>query len=139
MSGRRERMARVAKVASEIETEARARWVEADSLVNAVDRERERALDQAAELATVDLPLAFRSHLTGAGARHLELLAGRKAELVDAAAQRQTELQAAVTKVRSLERLIERLDAEAKDRRDRAAAAELQDLVAVRAATEASS
>lgn len=132
-------MARVAKVASEVETEARARWMEADNRVKAVDRKREAALEQAAQLADVDLPLRFRSHLTGAGARHLDSLAGQKAELVNEAAVRQADLQEAVTKVRSLERLIERIDREEQERRLRAAEAELQDLVAVRAVTEARS
>ncbi|MEM9652375.1 MAG: hypothetical protein AAGA65_09785 [Actinomycetota bacterium] len=134
MTARRDRMARVAKVAAETEEQARARWAEATRAVNQVDVQRESALDRAANLATLELPLAFRSHLTGAGARYLVSLADQKTELVIEAESRREELQEAVTKVKSLDRLIERLDRQAAEERERRAAAELQDLVAVRAA-----
>lgn len=134
MSARRDRVARVAKIAAETEEQARARWAQATFQVQQLDHQRETALDRAAELANHDLPLGLRSHLTGAGARHLLSLADRKTELVVEAESRRSELQEAVTKVRSLDRLIERLDRKAREERERKEAAELADLVAVRAA-----
>ncbi len=134
MTARRDRIARVAKVAAETEEQARASWAQATFRVQQLDNERETALDRAAELANLELPIAFRSHLTGAGARHLVSLADRKTELVVEAESRREVLQEAVTKVRSLDRLIDRLDQQAREARERREAAELADLVAVRAA-----
>ena len=99
-----------------------------------VDRRRESSLLRAARLAGEDVPIGLRSHLAGAGARHLVALADEKSELIDEAGVRRAELDEADSKVRSLERLIERLDEADALRRRRAAAADLEDLVAVRAA-----
>lgn len=134
MSGRRDRMARVAKAASESEERARAHWAEAKSDVDGVDRQREAALTGAAALATQDVPIRLRGHLTDTGARFLTSLADRKSELQIEAEQRRVVLQEAATAVKSLERLIDRLDAEADERQRRSEAADLADLVAVRAA-----
>lgn len=136
MSARRDRMVRVAKVAAETEEQARARWAQATGHITHVDQQRETALDRAAQLATQDLPLAFRGHLTGVGARYLQSLADRKSELMVEADARRAELQEAVTKVKSLDRLIDRLDRDAQEAQDRRTAAELQDLVAIRAARD---
>lgn len=137
MSARRDRMARVTKAAAETEELARARLAEARRQVDGVDRERESALDSAARLAEEDVPLRLRSHLTGAGARLLGTLADRKTGLVEEAESRRAELQEAATRVKSLERLVDRLDAEVLDRRHRSELADLQDLVAIRAARAA--
>lgn len=131
-------MARVARIASEAEERARASWAEANQRVMTVDRERETALDNAGRLAAQELPIGLRSHLTGAGARHLMALADQKVDLVTDVEERQAELQEAVTKVKSLERLVERIDDEEAERRKRFDAADLQDMVAIRAAREAS-
>lgn len=128
----------MAKVAAETEEKARARLAEASLRVQHVDHERETALDRAAQLANLDLSLALRSHLTGAGARHLMALTDQKTELAIEVEARRADLQEAVTKVRSLERLVERLDRDAKERASRAEVAELQDLVAIRTAHERS-
>ncbi len=133
MTDKRDRMARIAKVASETEEQARARWAAATQEVNSVDREREGALQRAGELANQNIPLRLRGHLTDAGARHLVSLADQKVELVQEADARQAELQEAVTKVKSLERGVERLDQAAQHRREQREAADLQDLVAIRA------
>lgn len=134
MTARRNRIARVAKLASETEEQARARWAEANQNVNIVDRRRQGALDRAGKLASEEIPLALRSHLTGAGARHLVSLADEKSELLTVAEERQSELQEAVTKLKSLERMVERLDKAEALRRDREETANMQDLVAIRAA-----
>lgn len=131
---RRDRMARIAKIASDTEQLARARWASATREVDLVDRRREQALERAGQLADQSLPLALRGHLAGAGARHLVALAEQKGELVVQAEERQAELQEAVTKMKSLERVVERLDRAAQQERDEQEAAELQDLVAIRAA-----
>lgn len=123
-------------MAAETEEQARARFEEANSRVQQLDNERETALDRAADLANLDIPLAFRSHLTGAGARHLVSLADQKVELVGEAESKRADLQEAATKVRSLDRLIERLDRDARERRERLEASELQDLVAIRSARD---
>lgn len=136
MTGRRDRIARVAKMASETEELARARWAEANQRVNAVDRQRQTSLDRAGHLAGVDIPLGLRTHLVGAGARHLVSLADRKSELLDEAAARQVELKEAASKVKSLERMVERLDRAEADRRDQRELADLQDIVAIRAARD---
>lgn len=138
MSQRRERMARVAKIAGENEARARAKWFEADNQVRLLDRERETALNRAGRLSTHNLPIGLRSHLVGAGARHLVALAGRKVGLVDEAALYQGELEQAVIKVRSLDRMVERLDEAERLSRRRREAADLQDVVAIRAARRSS-
>ncbi len=133
MTSKRDRLSRVAKIASETEERARARWVVANQEVNTIDRQREGALERAGALANEDIPIGLRTHLTGAGARHLMSLADQKVELVQEADARQAELQEAVTKVKSLERVVERLDRAENQRRDQRTAADLQDLVAIRA------
>ncbi len=134
MSGRRDRMVRVAKVASETEAKAKAVWVAADNRVKLIDRRRESALNRAGQLSGHEMPIGLRSHLVGAGARHLVALADEKVELVDEAQVRRAEFEEAVTKLRSLDRLIERLDEAEQQRRQQREAADLQDLVAIRAA-----
>ncbi len=134
MIERRNRVARVAKIAGETEAKAKAVWVEADRRVKQLDRRRETALTRAGHLADQAVPIRLRSHLVGAGARHLVALADEKVELVDQARLRRAEFEAAVTKVRSLDRLVERLDEVEHDRRRRREAADLQDIVAIKAA-----
>ena len=126
-------MARIAKVASEAEEQARARWAAATQEVNGIDREREGALQRAGQLANQEMSLKLRSHLTGAGARHLISLTDQKVELAEQVDERQVELQEAVTKVKSLERVVERLDDAARERRRQQEVADLQDLVSIRA------
>jgi uncharacterized protein YoxC len=126
-------MARIAKVASETEEQARARWAAATQEVSGVDREREGALQRAGQLANEEMPLKLRSHLTGAGARHLISLTDQKVELAQHVDECQAELQEAVTKVKSLERVVERLDDAARERQRLQEVADLQDLVSIRA------
>ncbi|MGI9598367.1 MAG: hypothetical protein ACR2QK_19540, partial [Acidimicrobiales bacterium] len=71
MTVRRDRVVRVAKVASEHEAMAKAVLVEADRKVQILDRRRESALTRAGELSDPTMPVGLRSHLVGAGARHL--------------------------------------------------------------------
>jgi len=133
MSGRRARVARLAELAAESEERAVARLQQAAHRVAAVDRRRTSALQGASRLAGPDVSLALRAHLAGAGARHLLALADEKGELVVEVDSRRTELDEARTRVRSLVRLVERIDRADDLRRRRAQAAELQDLVAIRA------
>lgn len=133
---RRDRIVRLRELATEQEERARAQFVQADHQVSQADRRRTEALLGAAELADHDLPLGLRGHLTGVGARHLVELADRRAELAGEADRRRAELAEAVTRVRSYERLVTRLDRAADERRRQREAADLQDLVAVRAALE---
>lgn len=134
MTTRRDRIVRVAEVAAETEEQARVRWSEANQKVSAVDRKRETALDRAGRLASEQVPLALRTHLTGAGARHLVALSDEKSQLLTEAEALRFELQEAATRLKSLERLVDRLDTAEADRRDRREAADIQDLVAIRAA-----
>ncbi len=134
MSVRRERVVRVARVAGETEAKARAVWVEADNKVKLMDRRRESALNRAGHLSGQEMPIGLRSHLVGAGARHLVALAGEKVTLVDEARLRRTEFDEAVVKVRSLDRLIERIDDSERVQRRKREEADLQDLMAIRAA-----
>lgn len=133
---RRERVARLGEIAAERAEQARAELYQADGHLAEADRRRSDALQGAADLAALDLPLAMRGHLTVSGARHLVHLAGERADLAGAAERARAELAEAATRVRSLERLVERLDraVDAQDRQRQAA--ELQDLVAIRAARE---
>ncbi|MGB5759375.1 MAG: hypothetical protein WBM50_20845, partial [Acidimicrobiales bacterium] len=85
MTARRDRVARVAKIAGENEARAKAVWVEADRRVKQLDRRRETSLARAGRLADEGVPIRLRGHLVGAGARHLVALAGEKVELVDQA------------------------------------------------------
>ena len=127
-------MARVATVATELEERARARWTDANHCVQLVDRRRTAALERAGRLSAEELPVALRSHLTTSGARHLVALADERATLTMEAEARRAELEVAATKVRSLERLIDRLDRADELQRRRRAEAELRDLMAIRAA-----
>lgn len=134
MTARSDRVARVAKIAGENEARAKAVWVEADRRVKQLDRRRETSLARAGQLSDDGVPIRLRGHLVDAGARHLVALAGEKVELVDQARLRRAEFEEAVTKVRSLDRLVERLSEAEQDRRQRRAAADLQDIVAIKAA-----
>lgn len=134
---RRERVARLGELAEERAEQARAQLHRADHEVAAADRRRSDALEGAAELARTPLALPLRGHLTVSGARHLVQLADERAELADHAEQARALLAEAVTRVRSLERVVERLDRAAGLKRRRQEAANLQDLVAIRAAREA--
>jgi hypothetical protein len=131
---RRERVARLGQLAAEDEERARAELHRADHHLALADRRRADSLRGAADLATGDLSPALRGHLVGVGARHLVELAGQRAELADEADRRRADLARAVTRVRSFERLVGRLDRSAAERRRRRDAADLQDLVAIRAA-----
>ncbi len=137
MSQRRDRMERVAKVAGETEAQAKAEWLEADRQVRLLDERRHNTLTQAEALGRDDVPLGLRGHLVGLGARHLVALAGEKAELAGEAEQRRAEFQEAAVKVRSLDRLVERLDKTEQERRTRVEQADLQDAMTIRAAREA--
>lgn len=134
---RRERVARLGELAAEREEQARADVHRAAGHLAAADQRRSDALQGAADLAALDLPLAMRGHLTVSGARHLVHLAGERADLAGAAERARAELAEAATRVRSLERLVERLDRAVEAQNRQRDAAELQDLVAIRAAREA--
>lgn len=136
MTVRRDRVARVARIAGESEAKAKAVWVEADHRVRLLDRRRDGALARADQLSDESLPIGLRIHLVDAGARHLVALAGEKVGLVEEARRRRAEFEEAVVKVRSLDRLVERLDETERDRRQRREAADLQDIVAIRAAAD---
>lgn len=136
LQARRERVARLGELAAEQEEQARAEFHRADGEVTAADRRRADALQGAADLADRDLPLALRGHLAGVGARHLVELAGRRADLAVDAEQARAGLAEAVRRTRSLERLVGRLDRVAAERDHRRQAADLQDLVVIRAAAE---
>ncbi len=134
LRARRERVVRLGELAAEQEEQARAELHRADAEVAQADRRRADALQGAADLAAAELPLALRGHLAGVGARHLVELTGQRADLAVDADRARADLADAVTRTRSLERLVGRLDRVAADRRRRRQAADLQDLVAIRAA-----
>ncbi len=131
---RRQRVGRLEELAAQRQERARAGLMEADRRVDEVDRRREQALRGAANLADSGLPVRLRGHLAGVGARHLGRLAEEKIDHADDADRCRHELEEATTKVRSLERLARRLDEAERERISRREAAELQDLVAIRAA-----
>jgi hypothetical protein len=131
-------MERVAKVATETEARARADWIEADQQVQQIDERRHNTLVGAEQLGGAEVPLALRGHLVGVGARHLLALAGEKATLADEAEERRAAFQEAAIKVRSLDRLIERIDRTELERRTKAEQADLQDAMTIRAARETS-
>lgn len=134
---RRDRMERVAKVASETEAIAKAEWMEADRQVRLIDERRQNSLTRAETLGNDDVPLALRGHLVGLGARHLVALADQKAELADEAEIRRAEFQEAAVQVRSLDRLVGRLHRTERERQTRVEQADLQDAMTIRAAREA--
>lgn len=133
---RRARVVRLGELAAEREEQARAELHRADERVAGVDRRRAEALRGAADLATAEVPLALRGHLASSGARHLVQLADERADLADEVERRREALAEAVGRVRSLERLVDRLDRAAREERARREAADLQDLVAIRAARD---
>lgn len=134
---RRERVIRLGELATEQEEQARAHMLRADHQIAMADRRRAEALQGAAELSNQSLPLALRGYLTVSGARHLVQLADERVDLAVEAERARAELAEAVTRVRSLERLVGRLDRAVAARDQQRQAAELQDLVAIRAAREA--
>ena len=133
---RRARVARLGELAAEQEEQARAEMLRADHRVAEVDRRRADALQGAADLADHHVSLALRGHLAGAGARHLVQLAGERADRSVDADRARGELAEAVTRVRSLERLVDRIDRAESARLRQRELADLQDLVAIRAAHE---
>lgn len=137
MSQRRDRVERVARVAGETEAQAKAGWIEADRQVRQLDERRHNTLTKAEALAGDDVPLGLRGHLVGVGARHLVALADEKVELAAEAELRRAEFQEAAVKVRSLDRLVGRLDKTDEERRTRIEQADLQDAMTIRAAREA--
>ena len=134
MSARSNRLARAAELASETEERAKARWAEINQMVGAVDQQRETVLDRATDLAKQTMPTRLRSLLVSTGARHLLTMSDRKSELVVDLEAARVELEQAMVRTRSLERVVARQEAAERTRRERIEAAELQDLVAVRAA-----
>ncbi len=132
---RRARVVRLGQLAAEAEEQARAELHRADLRVSEADQRRADALRGAADLAERQLPIGLRAHLAGAGARHLAGLAGERVDLAAEADLARHRLAEAVVRVRSLDRLVERLDRAAADRRRQREAADLQDLVAIRAAS----
>lgn len=133
MSARRTRLSRMARIAAGAEERARAKWLDASLSVRVADREREAVLERAGRLADADLPAGLRGHLAQTGARHLIALTDERVELDAAAAEVREQFDSALTRSRALERLVARLDAEEKRRRQRLMAVELADLVASRA------
>lgn len=131
---RRARVVRLGQLAAEAEEQARAELHRADHRVSQADQRRVDALRGAADLAEHELPIGLRAHLAGAGARHLADLADERVDLAAAADLAREQLAEAVTRMRSLERLVERLDRAEAERRRQRDAADLQDLVAMRAA-----
>lgn len=118
--------------ADEIEQQARARRIAATRELRRADEEREAVLDRAGSLASEDLPSGLRGHLASVGARHLVALGDQKAELLLEANAVIEEHDAARARLRSLERVVERLDEAEQLRRRRQEEAELRDLVAAR-------
>ena len=119
-------------MAAEAEERARARWLEADHRVRAAGREKEAVLERAGRLADEDLPAGLRGHLAQAGARHLTTITDERIELDRHAASRRGELDAAMTRLRSLERIVSRLDEAAEQQRRRIEEVDWRDLVAAR-------
>jgi hypothetical protein len=132
----RRRIARLVGIAEGEQQRAQAQVQAAAARVRAVDDQRASALSGAASLAANSVPLGLRGHLVSVGARHLHQLADDKSELVDALDEERRALEEATGKVRSLERLGQRLDEAERLRTQRRAAADLQDLVGVDAARD---
>lgn len=132
MNSRRDRLARAAHQAEAAEQQAQAKLARARLRLRATDDEREAMLDRAGLLAEQDLPSGLRGHLASVGANHLVALTNEKARLALEAGALQADVDEARVRVRSLERVVSRLDeAEAQQRR-RLDQANLQDLVAAR-------
>ena len=131
---RRDRAARAVRAAQQVEdgvkvTAFRSRR-QADLAAEAIEAEAARSQEL---LAHPELTPGLRSMLVGAGIRHLQVLAAQQAELVRAAEADHARWMAARRRVRSLEKLVERLDVTETARRRLADNAEWQDLVTSRA------
>lgn len=131
---RRARVGRLCRLAEGEQELARAQMQTAAGRVAALDDERASALSGAAKLAEQKVSLGMRGHLAAAGSRHLVELAARKQELSSELATKREALGEATSRLRSLERLLERIEKADDLRRRQREEAELADLVAVQAA-----
>ena len=138
MSARRHRAEQAMRLAAEAEQTARAQWAEAERRVQADDLARETTLARSSELAKEELSPGLQAHLISSGARHLTALAEEKEAHTVEAGERRDELDEARVRLRSLERLVERLDATERLRRRQAAEAVQRDLIASRATRRSS-
>jgi len=130
---RQKRMAAVTRLAVEAEERARAGWLMAAAQLQSADVEREAVLERASQLGEQDLPVGLRGLLVSTGANYLSLLSQQKTELTQAVVAAQTDLEAAVVRLRSLERVAERAERAEQAERQRVANADMSDLVSIRA------
>ncbi len=121
-------------MAAEAEERSRVRWVEASQAVRAADHQRQGTLARASDLAKQTMPVKLRAFLVSTGARHLVTLSDDKVELLAEAEGARSELEAAMTRTRSLERVVARQEAAERLNQQRIDAADWHDLVAVRSA-----
>lgn len=133
-AARRDRVGRLCRLAEGEQEKARAEAQVAAGRVAALDEERATALSAAVSLAEQRISIGLRAHLAAAGSRHLAELADQKQELMIDLDTKREALGEATSRLRSMERLLERLDEAAKLRRRRQEEAELADLVMIEAA-----
>ncbi len=135
---RRDRAARAVRAAQQVEDGVKVAAFrsrrQAELAAEAIEAEAARSREL---LGHPDVSPALRSMLVAAGLRHLEVLGAQQAELARVAEADHTRWLAARRRVRSLEKLVERLDAAEAARRKLADAAEWQDLVTSRASRSA--
>ncbi|MCP3989778.1 MAG: hypothetical protein GY724_11935 [Actinomycetia bacterium] len=134
MSGPRSRLTRVADLATEAEERTRTRWIEATQAVRAADHNRQGVLVRATELAEQTMPMKLRALLVSTGARHLHTLSDDKTDLLVEAEAARADLEAAMIRTRSLERVVARHEAAERTSQQRIDAADWHDLVAARSA-----
>ncbi len=134
MSGSRNRLGRVADLANEAEERTRTRWVEATQAVRAADSHRHDVLARASDLAEQTMSMRLRALLVSTGARHLLALSDDKVDLLAEAEAARADLEAAMIRTRSLERVVARHEAAERLDQQRIEAADWHDLVAARSA-----
>jgi hypothetical protein len=129
---RRSRARRATRAAQQVEDGAKRAAIHSRRLADDATADIEAEQERTQDLVTRVGP-ALRGHLLGTGIRHRHLLEARRDELERAATADSERWSVARQRVRSLEKLVERLDGAQDLRRRRADNAAWQDMIASRA------
>jgi hypothetical protein len=137
VSGRLERARRLERTARRAEDAAAAELLSANLELRQAEDDYRQVLERTAELTAAPLAPGLRSLLVGSGARAQTARAEERDRLREVAAEHRQRWDAARTRTRSMEKLVERAIRDRDRRRAAAERAEMTDLIAARAASAA--
>lgn len=133
MTNRLDRARQVARAAQHAEDDARIELIEAADQLRRTAQAIEAAIEGAGRLADDEVPAGLRGHLVTVGARNLTVLSADEIEQRGDTERARDGWQQARRRRRSLEKLVERIETDLRQRQERSARAEWQDLVTSRA------